>query len=293
MTKLPKADVLYIGYPKAASVFVGKYLESHPEVTTDHNRVLPLLLRSWHDDLLVASERPSVNGIHVSRDESVAESLCVIGDPKKWVRYRYIPDAWNFVKDDVVVDPAETASRLREAHPDAKVLMVIRDQVDWFNSIYKYSLSQLPATRRSFSDYCRTPYGSVFLRAGHFDLTIRAYIDIFTAGRICVLRYEDLVNAPEKFASQLCAFVGISERPVPQQRANESHAQIANLQRIFPIISKLPRTVKDTIKPHAERLLPGARGVLLSEKEVGIVRSLYAVSNQQTEKLIGRLAVAR
>jgi hypothetical protein len=287
---LPKADVLYIGYPKAASVFVGKYLQNHPEVTTDYGHILPLVLPSSPEDVRVAAEKPNANSIHVSRDEAVAESLCIVGDPEKWIRYRYIPGAWDSVKDDIVVDPVETATRLRNAHPDSKVLMVIREQVDWLNSIYKYSLSQLPSTKRSFSDYCYTPYGAVVLRAGHYDLTIRAYIDIFGADRVCVLRYEDLVYSREKFSDRLCAFIGISQRPISLQRANESHAQIANFQRIFPFISRLPRKVKDAIKPRAARLLPGARRVILSSTEIGMVRSQYAVSNRHTEKLIDALA---
>jgi hypothetical protein len=66
------ADVLYIGYPKSASVFVGKFLEGHPEVTTDHNRIAPLLLHAnWSE--YVASARPAGSKVHVCRDESVAE----------------------------------------------------------------------------------------------------------------------------------------------------------------------------------------------------------------------------
>ncbi len=38
------------------------------------------------------------------------------------------------------------------------------------------------------------------LEAGHFDQTIRAYIDIFGSDRVQVLRFENIVDAPEKFA---------------------------------------------------------------------------------------------
>src|SRR5262249_19690197 len=99
----------------------------------------------------------------------------------------------------------------------------------------------------------------------------------------------DIVSAPARFAARLCAFMGIAERPLPARRENESHAQIARLLRLFPIMGRLPRNAKDAIKPRAARLLPGARGTLLSSREVRMLRSLYTVSNQRTEKLIAQL----
>jgi hypothetical protein len=284
------AEVLYIGYPKAASVFIGKFLENHPEVMLEHHRIAQLLLSRSTPDHFPGAGKPCRDQIHVSRHEGFAESLCVIGDLENWHRYKYVPGAWEHVKNDILVDPGEAASRLHKAHPDGKVLMVIREQADWLNSIYKYSINELPAGQRSFSDYCATPYGSVLLQAGHFDRTIQAYVNVFGSDRVCVLRYEDIVEAPARFAARLCAFIGISEQPLPQRRENESHAQIARLLRLFPIIGRLPRAVKDALKPRAARILPGARGLLLSPREIRILRSIYLLSNQNTENLINQLS---
>jgi hypothetical protein len=282
------ADVLYIGYPKSASVFVGKFLEGHPEVTTDHNRIAPLLLHAnWSE--YVASARPAGSKVHVCRDEGVAESICVTGDIRTWQRNSYLRDAWNEVKGDIRVDPGEAASRLRKVHPRAKVLMVIREQANWLNSVYKYSVNQLPAGQRSFTDYCTTPYGNVMLDAGHYDRTIGAYADVFGGDHVCVLKYEDIVRAPEAFTNRLCAFVGISPRPLPARRENESHAQLARLLKLFPTMGQLPRGWKDAIKPHAAWLLPGGGGMLLSSREVRLARSMYAMSNERTERLIAQL----
>jgi hypothetical protein len=288
-----RADVLYIGYPKAASVFVGKFLEAHPEVTTDHNQLEALLLpESAAAKSHAAAGKPRHDKVHVSRDEGFAESICVTGDLATWRRYYHVPGAWDRIKDEILVDPNEAALRLHAAYPQAKVLMVVREQAEWLNSAYKYSINQLPAGRRSFADYCATPYGSVLLQAGHYDRTIRAYADVFGGDRLCVLKYEDIINSPEPFVTRLCAFIGISARPLPERRENESHAQLAKLLRLFPIIGHLPRNMKDAIKPHASRLLPGAREMLLSSDHVRILRSMYALSNQRTEKLIGALSVA-
>ena len=132
----------------------------------------------------------------------------------------------------------------------------------------------------------RTPSGIVLLQAGHFDQTIRAYIDIFGSNRVRVLRFEDIAGAPRRFTAELCKFLGVSEQPLPQRRENETHAQIARIQRFLPFIEQLPRDVKNTLKPYAMRLLPGARGTILPSRDIRMLRSIYAVSNQRTEKLL-------
>ncbi|MFZ3338875.1 MAG: sulfotransferase [Xanthobacteraceae bacterium] len=288
-----RADVLHIGYPKSASTFVGQFLKNHSEVTTDHNCLAELLLPHPTSDPCIIAEKPNPDKIHISRDESIAESVCVIGELRTWQRYLYVPNAWDRVKSDIVVDPFETAARLHKVHPSARVLMLIREQVDWLQSAYKFVISQLPANQRSFSDYCTTPSGIVFLKAGHFDQTIGAYVDIFGSQRVRVLRFEDIVTAPSRFAAELCAFVGISERSIPQSRANETHALMTKIQRLLPIVERLPRGVKDAVKPHAMRLLPGARASILSSRDARLLRSMYVASNQRTEKLIAQLPGSR
>jgi hypothetical protein len=283
-----RADVLHIGYPKAASTFVVRFLEGHPQITVDQFQLSDLLKPIA--STLAIHDKPCSNKVHISKDESVAESVCVVGELKNWQRYLHVPGAWDHVKNDIVVDPREAAARLHKVHPEAKVLLVIREQTDWLQSVYKFVMSQLPWNHRSFADYCTTPSGIVLLQAGHFDQTIHAYVDCFGGNRVRVLRFEDIVRAPKRFTAELCGFLGVTEQPLPQRRENETHAQIARIQRFFPVIEQLPRNVKNTLKPYAMRLIPGARGAILSSRDITILRSIYAASNQRTEKLVNQLS---
>src|SRR5215468_7418903 len=98
------ADVLYIGYPKAASTFVGRFLERHPEVTADHDLLTPLLWGPADFTAAAATQKRCPNKIYVSVDEMVALSICGITE-EKWKSCRLVPDAWDEVKDEIVLDP--------------------------------------------------------------------------------------------------------------------------------------------------------------------------------------------
>jgi Sulfotransferase family len=289
---LSDADVIYIGYPKAASTFVGRFLENHPEVTTDRGNLLPFLYASSvADGSIAVAAKPNFAKTHVIIDEKVAESVCMIGEgangEKKWNRYRLVPDAWDKVKEHVILDPAASALRLRKIHPHARVLVLIREQVDWLHSAYKHYIRHLPGSQRTFADFCTTPQGIALLQAGHFDQTIQTYSDIFGSDRVHVLRFDWIFSEPKRFAAELCAFVGISERPIPQRRENESNAQVARLRKYVPIVDRLPKSISAMLRPYAA-LLPGGRSSLLASDEVRILRAFYSASNQRTEKLLSQ-----
>ena len=99
-------------------------MESHPQVTVDQYNLSDFAAF----DYSALTEKLNSDKIPVSKDENIAESVCVIGEVKNWQRYLYVPGAWDSVKGDIVVDPGEAASRMHRVYPGAKVLLLIREQ---------------------------------------------------------------------------------------------------------------------------------------------------------------------
>lgn len=283
------ADIVYIGYPKAASTFVEHYLAAHDDVTVDRDTQRPLFGDAI--DAFDPAGSPVANRgrIHVSINEKVAESVLYTGDHATWRQEMFTPGAWEAVQPHIRIDPIEAARRIKNAYPDAKVLIVIREQVDWLHSAYRYFLPRLPAGRRSFADFCATPRGIVYLAAGHFDITIAAYADAFGAGKVRVLRFEDLVRAPERFAADLAVYIGLDGRPPPKSKANEgSTVRAAAIRKRFPFVDALPPGIR-RLGGRLVSLIPGKGGTMFSDAEVRMIRSRYAASNGQTKSLLARL----
>ena len=105
----------------------------------------------------------------------------------------------------------ENARRLHRIFPEAKVLIVIRRQVDQILSSYKQYVSRGGALspNRYFErprEYFRVPG----FRFGHFefDRLIRVYLDLFGKDRVMVLPYEWMVQDRDAFLGRIYAFSG-------------------------------------------------------------------------------------
>jgi hypothetical protein len=252
-------------------------------------RLSPFYVASLEDVMLAPAPTIPTGKVHVRHNEKITESICVVGDSKLWNQNRWVPGAWERVKSEVILDQKESALRLKRAFPSAKILMTIREQVDWLHSSYKFFMPRLPNRMRSFSDFCKTPRGVAYLKAGHFDETIEAYAEVFGADRIAVLRFEDIKRAPEAFSAQLCAYLNIGSQPLPNIRANEgSTAQVARIRRAMPMVDRLPTIVRKAGK-RLTSMLPKQSGIILSDNEINMIRDRYAKSNSRTDKLLAEL----
>lgn len=277
-----KADVLYIGYPRSGSTFLRAYFRHHPQLAYDDQQIAELLYQPAYQPELIGKPNGKT---YISCDESIAESVCITGRPEVWSKYLYRPGCFNLVRHDLVIDPKEAAKRLNAVFPNAKVLIVIREQVDWFSSLHKATISSLPPNQRTFHDYWITPQGIAMRLAAHHDIVLRAWLKLFDD--VLVIRYEKLMDPLTSRA--LCRWLDVEHVPFAPRRINESHAGVAKIHRRLPFLSALPHGVKSALKP-LTRFIPGKRNPVLSHDDVQMIREQYEDSNKRTEILLNDLA---
>ena len=110
---------------------------------------------------------------------------------------------------------------LARVYPSAKIILVIRVQIDWAISRHKMNYRGGIAAAE-IDDYLGEPLEG-------YDITIQRYYDYFGRDNVLVLPYEKLLADQHEFLDSLCRFVmpGLSIQ-VPENRVNTG----PDLQRI-------------------------------------------------------------
>jgi hypothetical protein len=118
------------------------------------------------------------------------------------------------------------AARIARDLPVVKLIFILREPVEraysnylWtrMNGLERESFEtalaleeqrerELPARLRFARPY------SYFSRGLYADL-LRPYLDGFNAGQLLVVRFEDILDRPERLATQVHRFLGVDERP--------------------------------------------------------------------------------
>lgn len=113
------------------------------------------------------------------------------------------------------VGSATIADRLAMLWPDAKIVIVLRDPVDYVMSAYDEwcRLGGAAALHRLLEDRC-TP-GSAVLRRIDYTTLVQTYVDRFGGDRVCVVPYELLVEDPEDFIERIALHCGIDPAVAP------------------------------------------------------------------------------
>ena len=112
------------------------------------------------------------------------------------------------------IDPAVAARRMHAPLPSARILVVLRDPMDWLQSMYFFRLSlRFPEALDGFDAWlaqgvARPPRGTDFgqLRVAE---TLETYAGLFGAENIVIRFYEDLHRDAEGFVTELSAALGI------------------------------------------------------------------------------------
>jgi hypothetical protein len=111
-------------------------------------------------------------------------------------------------------DSKEMADRLYASFPEAKILIVIREQTDMIASSYFQYLKAGGAS--SLEDYMNPPLKAravPMFDLGYFDYSklINYYQNLFGNERVLVLLYEEFRDAPKSFCSKIYKFLDLKE----------------------------------------------------------------------------------
>ncbi|WP_018879444.1 sulfotransferase [Thioalkalivibrio sp. ALE9] len=207
------------------------------------------------------------------------------------------------------VGRGELAERLHTTFPEARILLVIREQRDMLRSIYKWMVcgwqGRLSASPRQFLDQSSLldDYSPLF-HCGYLEYhsLVAHYQQSFGASNVLVLPYEWLKTDPLAFVNHIRSFVDLNPAVrVRESRVNPGqHATLCLLQR------PLNRLLASPNRP-GRRSEPERYGAALARRISGLlperlhaaterrlarqidtwVHDRYTHSNQKTARLTG------
>jgi hypothetical protein len=285
-------NIVYIGYQKTGSAFLRRYFDFHPDIHwTRYAGLLqrtPLDPAEYHRQF--AAEPPAKCFIDMNEGLALGH---LFRDADAWHERCAMQPGCPI--DGRAMEPsgAAVAANIKRALPHARVLITIRNQLDWIRSNYLHYILHLPHSQRSLEGFLSTGEGKLVLQTAHFDEVIGSYRDVFGAERVHVLPLELLERDEPAALAGLCAFLGVRFLPFArtERRHNEGIGPArGNLVRFFSSVG-----VSDAAMRRMRRLARPVEGPLgrilgrdvMSRRQIALLRSAYAVSNYRTSRLLG------
>lgn len=104
----------------------------------------------------------------------------------------------------------QNAERIHDAFPEARVVYVIRNQIDMISSAYKLLLEEgyagSPKSLLTQKHWKGVGFDMSFYE---YDLLIQKYLALFGRENVCILSYENMRASIERFLNEICTFIGI------------------------------------------------------------------------------------
>ena len=292
MTARPP-DAVFIGPYRAGTTFLRAYFSHHPEIVWTRQAQFFLLDENFTEALPYPPEVPddAEGKCFIDMFEGVGIGYVMRNNPD-WSAVGFVPGApidGEFVR----LDHEEMAQRIRSKASDAKILMVLRNQIDWLRSTFLHHITFLPPKRRTFGAFLNTVEGKSAVYAGLFDQTITAYYDAFGRDQVHVMLLEDLDVDPQGALRGLCRFLGVThvDYEPPAQEQNRGRGIAAG--RMISVLSRwgVPDRQIDRLGGLLRPIFSLICGVVaqdvISPKEKALLRAFYAASNCRTARLTG------
>jgi hypothetical protein len=291
MASIPAA--VYVGCQKTGSEFLRSYFAFHPELAWSRNGIYFQREDFTPDGYRALFTEANGDAVLIDMYEAIAMGYVFTGLDSWSPSHAVTPDQ-PLDGRFMVPAPELVVQRVRQALPEARILITIRNQIDWVRSNYLHHIGLLPHGRRTLLDFLSTREGKLVLFAGLYDRTINLYCNAFGRSRVYVLPMERLKLEEDEVLADLCGFLGVTPRAFhTSQRTLNTGKGVSrgNLMRLAASIGVGQRMVEllRPLRQPVEKVLdPLLRRDVLSTTEKRLLASFYAASNHLSSRLVGR-----
>jgi hypothetical protein len=205
-----------------------------------------------------------------------------------------------------VADRGLIATRLKDLFPNAKILFVIRNQLDSIESMYHFLVVQAggninpsygrPSVRSLtawISDQDNFSYRS-YLETLKYDEIYSLYVKLFSVKNVKVLLFEDMKDSPQMFLNEIANFFGLSSISISLMQKRNSRPsslmskafKFRNMLRDIGFRFAVPKIISRPTK----KILSLMGGLFKFDKLTDVQRNIlserYKQSNSKLQGLI-------
>ncbi len=198
----------------------------------------------------------------------------------------------------------EAPYRIREAVPDARIVILLRDPIDRAYSHYlmdvREGIQALPFYEALVKDYQSREKGwgisHLYVELGLYYEQVKRYIETFEKDRLLILMFEDLRRDPRMVVRKVIDFLDLDAEPLDRLDTNRAFNQYAAPRSLLslrimrsPLIRSLarvamPRSVRGYIRDNL--LLKRGPKPPLDEEARRFLREIYEPDVRELEKLL-------
>ena len=115
-------------------------------------------------------------------------------------------------------DAVSIAHKIRKSFPDAKIVCMVRNQIEMIPSIYKQIIGEgYPGSIKDFMNQKRWRSVGFDLSQFEYHKLMSLYRELMGKEKVCVLQYELMRNDMRVFLGHLCGFMGIEVAELPAE----------------------------------------------------------------------------
>ncbi|MBD2394115.1 sulfotransferase domain-containing protein [Cyanobacterium aponinum UTEX 3222] len=291
--------LIHIGYHKTGTTLLQKKIFNR----TDFGFISPWTRTQFYEEIILANpftyDPISVrNRFEQDFTRKTSENLIPVLSEERFSG-NIVPKA--------VFNNYYIAERLYSLFPEAKILIIIRNQLDMILSIYKHRLrSNLTVDIDLFLE--QIPLSTTFEPIFHLDylqyhLLINHYQSLFGKDKVLCLPYEMLCIDSKSFFSQMSSFAGVNiDENLTLPKVNEGYSYLTlYIKRYINFLEpKMPMPRKDlslinSLSWYLNQLINktflknigNTMESKLKKKIADKIEGYYQESNQKTSQLIG------
>ena len=140
--------------------------------------------------------------------------------------------------------PVTGIERLKSTFPQCGIILVLRNQWDYLESMYAYRVMSRGLEFRSFTGYLEDKLKESLLATLSYDALVSAYRAAFGENRVLILLYEQLARDPESFLDRICDFIGVERAAIdtsPRPNMTSRSPWMLSIHRVFNLPGRLAK----------------------------------------------------